>query len=176
MPIDATPLDPTALPAVVAGPILRRLTRSKVTVWAALTVGAPVTLHVRRPGGADQSVQATPTQVGSNLWFTALTIGGIDAGEFQAGQEYEYWLESAGWGTRAPNWGDYAYAPRALPTFVGLPATLDQFTIYHISCRKVHGGGRDGLELADEGLRSTAEPRPNLLMLSGDQIYADDVP
>jgi hypothetical protein len=176
MAIDATPFDPTALPAVVAGPVLRRLTRTSVTVWAALTVGSDVTLHVRRPGGAEQTVQATPVQVGSNLWFTALTIAGIDGGDFQAGQVYEYWLTSGAWGTRGPTWSDFAYAPRTLPTFVGPPATLDQFTIYHTSCRKVHGGGRDGLELADEGLRSTAEPRPNLLMLSGDQIYADEVP
>jgi hypothetical protein len=177
MPIDAVTLDTTALPAVVAGPILRRLTRTSVTVWVALSTGSDVVLHVRRAGAAtDQSLQTSPVRIGTSLWITALTMDGIDAGEFQAGQIYEYWLDSPGWGTRAPNWTTLAYLPRTLPSFQGLPATLDEFTIYHTSCRKFHGGGRDGLQLADMGLADPQEPRPTLLMLSGDQIYADEVP
>ena len=176
MPVDATPLAVNTLPAVVCGPIIRRLTRTRLAVWVALSLGSQVTLHVGRSGGTAQTGPAvTPVQIGSNLWMATLTMDGIDAGDFQAGQVYEYWLDSAGWGTAAPNWADFAYGS-AHPTFVGLPSGIDQFTIYHISCRKPHGGGRDGLELAHIALRDSIGPRPNLLMLSGDQIYADEVP
>ena len=61
------------------------------------------------------------------------------------------------------------------PTFPGLPASLDQFQVLHVSCRKPHGGIRDGLAHAHRILNDAGQARPNLLILSGDRIYADDV-
>ncbi len=52
---------------------------------------------------------------------------------------------------------------------------LDQ--LLHGSCRKPHFPAEDGLLCADRLLASPHEPaqRPALLMMSGDQVYADDV-
>ena len=51
----------------------------------------------------------------------------------------------------------------------------------HASCRKIHGGQLDGLALAADTIAegvaaSAADARPHLLLLSGDQIYADENP
>ena len=64
MAVDATPLELSQLPAVLAGPILRRLTRTSVTVWMALSRSDGVTLTVGLASGSTQSTTVTgdPTQ------------------------------------------------------------------------------------------------------------------
>ncbi len=51
--------------------------------------------------------------------------------------------------------------------------TLPSLRLLHASCRKPHGGRRDGLSLALDAV--AGGERPHLLILSGDQVYADDV-
>ena len=60
------------------------------------------------------------------------------------------------------------------PGFV-LRSRIDQ--LLHGSCRKPHYPAAEGLLCADRLLAAgpTAEQRPALLLLSGDQVYADDV-
>ena len=175
MALDPTPIDLNTLPILLAGPILRRLTRTKIAIWAALSVSDDVTLHVQQLGqsATEQTVTATPVRVGQNLWLVVLNLQG---GNFQSGQIYEYWLTSPTWpAPRSPDWTHFAYRGAVRPTFPGLPATLDDFHVLHISCRKPHGGMRDGMEQAHRILNDAGQARPNLLLLSGDQIYADDV-
>src|SRR5690606_17836671 len=49
--------------------------------------------------------------------------------------------------------------------------------LLHGSCRKPHSACPDGLLQVDALLARTTEPqaRPSLLLMSGDQVYADDV-
>ncbi|WP_410959906.1 hypothetical protein, partial [Salmonella sp. SAL4362] len=57
-----------------------------------------------------------------------------------------------------------------------LKPRLDQ--LLHGSCRKPHHPAADGLLQVDRLLEENllqAESRPALLMMSGDQVYADDV-
>ncbi len=71
-----------------------------------------------------------------------------------------------------------SYAPYKYPTFF-IP--LDGFVnILHGSCRKAHGIDKDALINADVLIESTIKDksltyRPSSLLLTGDQIYADDV-
>ena len=67
--------------------------------FAVFCEAADVTLHVKRVGepASQASVTVTPTRIGRHLWVAMLTIGGTDAGEFAAGQIYEYWLEAPAW-------------------------------------------------------------------------------
>lgn len=68
-------------------------------------------------------------------------------------------------------------APR-LPSFATPPADLNQLRIIHGSCRKPHGGGLDMLSALDPMIADVVtDPlkRPHQLLLTGDQIYADDV-
>jgi hypothetical protein len=165
---------------VIAGPVLRRLTRTSVAVWVALRLDDDVTLHVRRSGApaTEAQVTATPTRIGRNLYVTVIEAGGVDAGAFAAGSTYEYWLTSAGWPTGAtPDWSSATFSyGTPTPTFEGPPAAVDDLRLAHTSCRKPHGRGRDALSVLDAQLDApTRRPRPHLLLLTGDQLYADDV-
>jgi hypothetical protein len=65
------------------------------------------------------------------------------------------------------------------PSFALCPSNLEDIVLVHGSCRKMHGLGKDGLASLDFLISSTIlEPklRPHQLFLTGDQIYADDVP
>ena len=89
MPIDAVPLDVGALPGIVCGPIVRRLTRTQVSIWLATVAPDPISLTVREVGGVDAAtVTATPARVGSQLWMTVLTAD-VPGGQFAAGHTYE---------------------------------------------------------------------------------------
>ncbi|MFI9588158.1 hypothetical protein ACIHCQ_41705 [Streptomyces sp. NPDC052236] len=104
--------------------------------------------------------------------------GSAPGGGFAAGNLYEYRLTLPGW--PEPAWADVAIGT-ALPAFPGPPAAVEDLVVLHTSCRKVHGHGRDGLASAAELIRGritagVAQPRPHLLLMSGDQIYADEVP
>lgn len=178
--MDDTPLTSGTLPGIAAGPILRRVTRTHASVWLALTRPDTVTLHLRlagQPGTEFAAGSATPTRVGVNLWLAVVT-GTAPGGAFAAGGLYEYRLSSPGWPD--PMWSDCAIGT-ALPAFPAPPATVADLVVLHTSCRKAHGNGRDGLAgaaavIGERIAADVPQPRPHLLVLSGDQIYADDVP
>jgi hypothetical protein len=70
------------------------------------------------------------------------------------------------------------YPGMPLPSFALPAVTLEQMRLFHGSCRKPHGVGRDALATLDHVLTTTASDplqRPQQLYLTGDQIYADDV-
>jgi hypothetical protein len=65
-----------------------------------------------------------------------------------------------------------------LPSFSLPPQDLNKLRIIHGSCRQPQGTGRDALPTLDEIISldfPVADERPHLLLLTGDQIYADDV-
>ena len=79
-----------------------------------------------------------------------------------------------------------AYAPLTKPSFCLPPTDLNKMRLMHGSCRHPNadagkdngGGGRDALALLDIliGEQATVpDKRPHQLLLTGDQIYADDV-
>lgn len=182
MALDAVPLDTNTLPAVLAGPVLRRVTRSQMSVWVGLSLGSEVTVHVRvagQPATEVTGTPATPTQVGLHLWLAVVQAGSPGGPTFAPGSLYEYRLTSPGWPAE-PNWADLAIGTTQ-PAFPGPPAAVDDLVVLHASCRKPHGGGRDALatataQVAERVIAGIANPRPHLMVLSGDQIYADEVP
>ncbi|WP_118977019.1 hypothetical protein [Taibaiella koreensis] len=74
---------------------------------------------------------------------------------------------------------------RLLPTFVLPPIDKAKLRVIHGSCRKPHGEGLDAMEQVYKILHYTAnnpdnvtnpsDRRPQMMFLTGDQIYADDV-
>lgn len=70
------------------------------------------------------------------------------------------------------------YPGHPLPGFVLPPDDIGSLRIFHGSCRKAHGDGHDALSALDLALATSADDareRPQLLIFTGDQIYADDV-
>ena len=180
MPLDSVPLDLGSFPRIVCGPVLRRLTRTSASVWVACLEPDPITFTVRRRGAggpSPTSITATPTRVGANLWMTVLTAP-APGGTFEPGRVYEYELTAAWTATHPIPWGDLSLPGATRPTFLAPPANAAELVVYHTSCRKPHGGGRDGLALALDDMATRfagTAPQPHLLVMSGDQIYADEV-
>jgi len=73
------------------------------------------------------------------------------------------------------------YTPGFLPSFVLPPLTIDKLNLAHGSCRKMHGPGKDTLAVLDSLIQKAVndndpDKRPHQLFLTGDQIYADEIP
>ena len=183
-----TPTRLNALPLLLAGPILRRVEETSITIWLALREAATVTLEVYDNDGPGRTTlmsgQRASIAVGTALHIVAVTAR---AGtRLAAGSVYFYDLafsfrnsgprklpEAAGAGAHS-----FAYPPFTLPSFALPPINIQDVRILNGSCRKPHGEGTDALPLLDDLIRDTAPSpvlRPHQLLLTGDQIYADDV-
>ena len=73
------------------------------------------------------------------------------------------------------------YMPGALPSFVLPPVTIDKLNLAHGSCRRIHAPGKDALAALDGMILKAVndndpDERPHQLFMSGDQIYADEIP
>jgi hypothetical protein len=183
-------------PLLLCGPILRRVTPDSVSVFIATSKACSVRLLVRDSASRATWVGASavlPTrQIGQRLHVLVITL---DGQSFQPGKVYEYDVEMTPASTGKQTLADQAgllsgplalgYTVGALPSF-SLAPDLPTTRILHGSCRKPHGGGPDALTIADDLIRASydnsvgnanlfAISRPHLLLLTGDQIYADDV-
>lgn len=193
--LSAEPCDSATetLPLVLAGPVLRRCTPKAVTFWLATSrpVAGRLTLSVQdaepqmiRP--QQWQAQCRQIQAAEHLWFQLaeirpdaplpeetwvgydLSLAPLDAAEQALITLTEDQFIS--WRQWAP---DLAYPQHETPGFV-LKRQLNR--LLHGSCRKPHHAGDDGLWRADDELAAD-DPAdwPALLIMSGDQVYADDV-
>lgn len=183
-------------PLLICGPILRRVTATDVTVFAATRKPCDVQVAVRdkNAGGSWLESPALRTRaLGTALHVVVCHFK--PAAALKPGVVYEYDLrmqptDLAATETLASQAGlltgsgALGYEPGQLPTFA-VPPPLSSLNIIHGSCRKPHGGGGvDGFIMVDDLIRTArkaplitdrALTRPHLLVLTGDQIYADDV-
>ena len=176
-----------AHPLLLCGPLLRRVTgpgeggKSQVTVFLAAKEPLSVRLKVRPSGGAFSAPSAAVRTVplGPHLHLCAVT------GSFglEPGARFDYDLElgdgrglaTGGVVTLGPLQRELGPADGALPSFLAPPATLEELRVVHGSCRKSGGAGLDALGLV-AGLLDDDARHPHQLLLTGDQIYADEVP
>lgn len=73
---------------------------------------------------------------------------------------------------------DLGYPPHTLPSFAFPPKHPNLLRLIQGSCRMPHAEGKDTFPLVDKLIAETASnafARPHQLLLTGDQIYADDV-
>lgn len=187
------------LPLVLCGPMLRRIEPGSVSVFLALKFARRVTLSVRA-GDEPTSTnlftgQAETVPLGRYLHVVCVTARPV-AGEsmLQPGINYGYNLSFEQ--HLAPDDSDnepastdlsllgilngshpLGYIAGKLPTFALPPSKLEDLNLLHGSCRKPHGGGCDMLALLDKIIALDLHPdrRPHQLVLTGDQIYSDDV-
>jgi len=172
-------------PHVLAGPLLRKVTAREVTVWFALRKACTITLRVLQGNNVILTGSRSTVAVGVNLHIVAVTAdtlapphSGLSEGVIY---EYDATLDFGGLQhtlSSATGNAPLAYAPFSRPSFCLPPADVNRLRLIHGSCRIPHGNGPDALALLD-GLiaqgASNPSARPHQLMLTGDQIYADDV-
>lgn len=163
----------SSLPFLLAGPILRKTTASEVNLW--LTTSAPfqgtLSLYSGKHGSPIYESSQTDIQsiqVGKHAWVTLINA----KGEFPTDVELEYQITN---GTEClADW-----APHILygdNNRVSFRISTKADYILHGSCRNPHHSSKDSLVAADTKVASQrVEDRPDMLMMSGDQIYADHV-
>ncbi|MPR03450.1 alkaline phosphatase family protein [Pseudomonas sp. MAFF 212408] len=163
------------LPAVIVGPLLRRLEPKRLVLWLMATreLSPTLRLHVgehTREIQLDQG-QCQVVAVGRHAFIHLIDVPLNDALPLDVVIGYDLLIDHLGIAEWAPHLL-YAEAPTA--TFV-LHSRLHQ--LVHGSCRKPHHAADEGLLCVDRLLADahTLAERPALLMMSGDQIYADDV-
>ena len=195
---------PHPLPALLAGPIIRRANPGSVTFWFATSAPLRVTVVIyRQQGGRWVPIarhSASGRQLGRRLHVTLVAVSRsrnvFPKGEvlaydatFTTNDDFVFETDDPGPSTPRSDVVStmvsgrglvprreicYGDAPR--PTFVIPDPQVRQVSFVHASCRKMHGGGRDQMEGLDQLLAETQPAqRPTSLFLTGDQVYGDDV-
>jgi len=188
---------PEDLPVVICGPILRRVTRESVSVFVALkTAAADIRLRLydtASPGGAAAlatSASPCPTVALGRLLHVAVVTLKLSSGQWLLPEhrygydlsidgvpistDYERFLGKS----TVEGGGAITYGTDSLPGFVVPARQAKRLRLLYGSCRKPHGEGHDMLAAVDDRLRHAHDnpgTSPQLLLLGGDQIYADDV-
>jgi hypothetical protein len=173
------------LDSILAGPILRSTTPNRVCVWLALNYDAHLTLEVLTLDRAivgmskPDKLSASRFQVGKNLYVYLLQAHPTENQVLFATETLYYYRlfdEQANPPEINLKAAHLTYGEHNYPVF-HIPNRLK--SVLHGSCRKPHGGvGEDCLAVGDHLLAETysdISQRPDLLLLTGDQIYADDV-
>ena len=175
------------LPTLLAGPILRKTSNVEINFWLATSTACNVRLELHipeQPVWQQQLVSDTPAfrrlRLGENLYIYLLHVALPQALPSDTFISYDLQLEANGnWLSLDQTAPHLIYPGQALPRFQIKPKVA---SILHGSCRKPHHLGTDGLAEADQLLHSLQQqpseqqPKwPSFLLLSGDQIYADDV-
>lgn len=178
-------LSSSELPPVLAGPLLRRVEAGRLVLW--LVGSRALELHLRlawddpRHGRCelDLPLDARRCQrlaVGRHAWLHLIDVTLDEVLPADACIHYDLLIEEAGRRQAIADWAPHLLYPgQTRPSFVRR-GRLDH--LLHGSCRKPHHPSRDGLLQADallEGCLARPAERPALLMMSGDQVYADDV-
>ena len=167
---------PDILPAVIAGPLLRRLEPQHLVIWLVGSRALPLCLRLQLPQGETLNIPLDATHcqvvpVGRHAVIHLIDVALSDALPQDEVIGYDLIVDGIGIAQWAPH---LLYADATTPSFV-LHSRINH--LVHGSCRKPHHRADEGLLCVDRLLAQARTPleRPALLMMSGDQVYADDV-
>ncbi|QOQ75439.1 alkaline phosphatase family protein [Pseudomonas poae] len=167
---------PDTLPAVITGPLLRRLEPRRLVIWLVGSRVLALSLKLIIPQGETRTIDLDTTHcqvvpVGRHAFIHLIDVQLDDALPLDVAIGYDLLIDNIGIAEWAPH---LLYAENQPPNFV-LHSRIRQ--LVHGSCRKPHHRADEGLLCVDRLLAEAHTPteRPALLMMSGDQIYADDV-
>ena len=173
--------DTAALPDVLAGPILRRLGTDRLVIWLVGSRALDLRLMLHPSGQPPRRLildarrlQRLP--LGRHAWLHLIDVA-LDT-PLPSGVRIDYDLTID---TDESECGIAQWAPHLLYAGARYPALVlseNHRRLLHGSCRKPHHDGPDGLARADVWLsqrRESPEAWPAWLLMTGDQVYADDV-
>jgi hypothetical protein len=166
-----------ALPCVLAGPMLRRQEPQRLVLWLVGSRPLPLTLHLS--GEQLPAIELTLDEqqcqviaIGREAFVHLIDVHLDTALPRDTRIDYDLRIDhQRGIADWAPH---LLYGDKQRPDFV-ICSRIEQ--MLHGSCRKPHHRAEEGLLCADRLLAAdgSAAQRPALLMMSGDQVYADDV-
>jgi hypothetical protein len=181
----------TSLPLLIAGPIVRRVEASNVSVWFVLKEDRNVTLKIYDQSTGGTLVltgnRSSGVKIGDHVFVYCVTASSSGFSLSSAtNYYYDIDFESGNTLSGLISGGlDLTFDGSNRPSFALPPDDLNQVRLVHGSCRKPHGEGYDAMKGVHDIISQSvsASPvslinpieRPHQLFLTGDQIYADDV-
>ena len=169
------------LPDILVGPLLRRITPTRWVMW--LVASREVNMHLKLQP-ARHPAQTYPLAEGQQrLWLgqhACLYLIDLELASplpMDTLIEYDLLVE----GTDGEVSGIRQWAPWLCYDGADCPNMViasHHRRLLHGSCRKPHHDGPDGLVRADSWLETRVadvEERPAWLLMTGDQVYVDDV-
>ncbi|WP_315286482.1 alkaline phosphatase family protein [Pseudomonas oleovorans] len=170
---------PAPLPDVLAGPLLRRLEPGRLVLWLVASRELSLQLWLQPEGQAqqthalDEHCQQLPLGRHAVLHLIDLPLEQALPQDQRIAYDLQIIDSASAKGMR--DWAPHLLYDGVEHADFVLRARVDH--LLHGSCRKPHHAADDGLLCAD---RLLAEPhdarqRPALLLMSGDQVYVDDV-
>lgn len=171
----------SSLPLVLAGPLLRRLEASRLVIW--LVGSKPLELRLAlQPGGeAERCVtlvgeSCRQLRIGTSAWLHLVDVQLDTPLPVDRLIEYDLLIRQDGAEQGIADWAPHLiHGGASRPAFV-IRSRYDD--LLHGSCRKPHHASADGLVAVDTLLaeaRYAPERWPAALLMTGDQVYADDV-
>jgi len=162
-----------SLPFLIAGPILRKVTSNELVFW--LVTSEPLegdfSLHLEPALGEiyrEDLSSCQQLQIGTHCFVTLAHF----RGEFPANVALSYEFHTTQ-GELSQLYPELLYGDETRFTF---KISTQADYILHGSCRNPHHPSPDALVSADNKIaQQSIEQRPDMLMMSGDQIYADHV-
>ncbi len=178
----ANTLPQNQLPLVLCGPLLRRVTNHTVTLWLVTSYPTRVQLRLTPHLGipivfdADHLEQHHCQRIclAHHAHVLMLNVMLSSPLPFNTWIGYELsLLHHEQWVSIHTLHPDLCYPGFSTPGFI-LQKQVNK--LLHGSCRKPHFPAQDGLVRGDTELMNTPiQDWPTLLMMSGDQVYVDDV-
>lgn len=171
------------LPLILSGPVLRRCTQHQFTLWFVFS-RLPDTIQLNLTTESGRVLFNKPLNTeqykfvrqGKSAYIVLLTISPEAPLPYDTFIHYQLYFEhSEHTQTLTELMPDLLYDNETLPSFI-LRSQLKK--VIHGSCRKPHSHSKDALVELDHQLAqhlNNLDERPDLLIMSGDQIYADDV-
>lgn len=174
----------TSIPKILAGPIVRRANTKQVCFW--LITNQAYQYSVKLFDEQQQNIwfdaqlesqQLSQVQVGTHAFVNLITLA--PNAEIPCGSRVSYDISLQDADGNLSSLCDVLpslrYPGQSFPSFV---IRRQIRKMLHGSCRKPHHDTEDGLVVVDQqiesGLKDKSES-PDLLMMSGDQVYSDDV-
>lgn len=182
------------LPTIIAGPLLRHLDSNCATFWVVTSVKCDIKCLIFESNQTQQDESPTQNrhtteqqtwQVGKRAFINLISAKGKDFIAADALYQYDLQFDSQDNDIQNLSQAGFkgTYDSFSLPTF-RLKKNLSQ--LIHGSCRKAHFHGDDALPQLDHQIQaefdrcadkqdSDVKQRPDLFLMTGDQVYIDDV-
>jgi len=171
------------LPPILVGPILRHVSRQQLVLWLVCSHACPLQVNCYQAENLLATAKFEADHAGSVVLgrqaFLHLLVINIPAGlPENTWLSYDLGLQQNGkleW--LAITTPQILYEGEIRPRFAFKPQISQ---ILHGSCRKPHYEGGDALLVVDQQLAAAHRlelptEQPSLLMMTGDQVYNDDV-
>ncbi|WP_250461966.1 alkaline phosphatase family protein [Microbulbifer litoralis] len=172
------------LPPVLAGPIVRRATADGLALWLVTSVAATLRLRLTAAGSSmerdldGEEVRRIP--FGERAFLCLVQVAFDEPVPEGSLVGYDLGLASADGAGDAlawiRDWAPHLCRPGVSHPDYVVKQRLDR--VFHGSCRRPHHPAGDGLVRVDAEVAAAGddvEARPALLLLTGDQVYVDDV-